>query len=125
MDIKDLCTQWIAIKEQERATMEWRRDIEDQIARRLKLEDLDKNVTKEMEGYKITASVRKDLKVDVQYVRELAAQHELQSHLGNLFRWDAKVNSRAWKQADPEVIEVLEQAVSEKISRPSFKIEEK
>lgn len=123
-NIKELCSQWVAIKEQERETMLWRRDIEDQLIKRLKLEELTKNQTKEMEGYKIVATCRKDLKVDAQHVREIAAEHDLSSSLNTLFRWEAKVNSREWSKADPEITEALNQAITERVSRPSFKIEE-
>lgn len=123
-NIKELCTQWIAIKEQERETVIWRRDIEDQIIKRLRLQEAETNTTKEIGGFKISTTIRVEKKVDVDAIREIAAQHELQGSLRNLFRWDAKVNTRAWSKEDPEVTDLLKHGIINKVCRPSFKIEE-
>ena len=125
MELKELLEHWIAIKEQEKETSAWRRDIEDQIIHRLQLQDLTKNKTKEVEGYKVVASTRIDKKVDVETVQEIAKEHDLRGYLRNLFRWKAEVNSRAWEKADPEITAKLQNAITEKQSRISFKIEKK
>jgi len=124
IDLKQLLTQWVDVKAQERETAAWRRDIEDQLIQRLRLNDMDKNVTKEVEGFKVVASCRIDKKVDVQSVQEIAAEHGLQHELDNLFRWKAELNQRAWSKSDPEIIEKLQPAITIKNGRPSFKIEE-
>lgn len=123
-DIKTLCTNWITAKEQEREFSAFRRELEDQLIQRLKIENLDKSQTKEIDGFKINATGRVIKKVDAQHVRELAAQHDLTKHLMQLFSWDAKINMREWKKTDPQIIEILEQAINETLSRPTFKIEE-
>lgn len=122
--MKELLEQWIAIKEQEAEVIAWRREIEDQLIQRLRLNDIEKNVTKEIEGFKIVASCRIDKKVDPELAQQLASENNIEAHLQNLFRWKAEVNARAWAKADPAVTEVLEQAVTTKIGRPSFKIME-
>lgn len=122
-DIKELCEQWLAIKEQEQEVTSWRRDVEDKIKQRLRLSDLDKNATKELEGFKIQATVRKTATVDPQHVRELSDQHELGHHLMSLFRWEAKLNVKEWAKCDPDVVDKLSPAINHKISRPSLKIE--
>ena len=123
-NIKDLCAQWIAVKEQEKETVIWRRDLEDQIVQRLRLQDAETNTTKEIGGFKISTTIRVEKKVDVDAIREIAAQHELQGSLRNLFRWDAKVNTRAWSKEDPEITDLLKHGIINKMGRPSFKIEE-
>lgn len=122
MSLKEMLEYWVSIKEQEVETANWRRDIEDRITSRLKLDDLEKNVTKEVEGFKVVASCRIDKKVDVSAVEEIAAEHGLRGHLRNLFRWKAEVNTRAWAKSDPEITEKLQNAITEKKSRVSFKI---
>lgn len=123
-DLQELCAQWVALKEQERATTEWRRDIEDQLIQRLKLDGLEGAKTTESGSFKIVATARVDKKVDAQHVREIAAENGCVDQLGKLFRWEAKIKAKDWNKADPQIIEALGAAITEKVSRPSFKIEE-
>lgn len=124
MELKELLAHWVSIKEQEKAMTDWRRDIEDQLISRLKLENLERNQTKEIEGFKIVANARINKKVDPDLVQEIAHEHGLEAHLNNLFRWKAEINAKAWSKSDPLITGAFEKAVNKEIGRPSFKIEE-
>lgn len=118
-----LAAEWMDAKDAEQRAIEHRREIEDQMAQLAKVRaDLDGTETVEAGHYTVKIVGRIDRKIDAERLQELAAEHGLTSHLSSLFRWKPEINMTAWKQAAPEIVRPLADAITAKPGRPSFKI---
>lgn len=118
--------QWLAAKEAERAAVEKRRLIEDELVSSLKVDANHEGVTSAtIEGYQVKVTCRIDRKVDADMVQELAAENGLSEHLASLFRWKPELNMSAWKAADESITRPLAGAITAKPGRPSFTITKK
>lgn len=118
--------RWLEAKESERAAVEKRRLIEDELVSSLKVDANHEGVTSEtIEGYQVKVTCRIDRKVDADMVQELAAEHGLSEHLASLFRWKPELNMSAWKAADESITRPLAGAITAKPGRPSFTITKK
>jgi len=115
--------RWLDAKEAEKAAIELRRSIEDELVMDLdiaKTLDGTQNIT--ADGYKVKVVGRLDRKVNSDKLQDLANEHGLSQHLSVLFRWSPEVNVSAWKSADPSITEPLLDAITTKSGRPSFSI---
>jgi hypothetical protein len=74
--------------------------------------------------YHISYSLPETVKVNGDLLQELANIHGVENELTRLFRWKPELEKAAWKTAPSDVKEKLSPAISTKIGRPSFKIEE-
>lgn len=118
--------RWLEAKEAERAAVEKRRLIEDELVSSLKVDANHEGVTSEtIEGYQVKVTCRIDRKVDADMVQELAAENGLSEHLASLFRWKPELNMSAWKAADESITRPLAGAITAKPGRPSFTITKK
>lgn len=118
--------RWLEAKEAERAAVEKRRLIEDELFSSLKVDANHEGVTSEtIEGYQVKVTCRIDRKVDADMVQELAAENGLSEHLASLFRWKPELNMSAWKAADESITRPLAGAITAKPGRPSFTITKK
>jgi hypothetical protein len=63
--------------------------------------------------------------VDAEAAQELAAEHGLEAHIEQLFRWKPELNKKAWDSASAEITGALAPAVTTTAGRPSFTIETK
>ena len=118
--------RWLEAKEAERAAVEKRRLIEDELVGSLKVDANHEGVTSEtIEGYQVKVTCRIDRKVDADMVQELAAENGLSEHLASLFRWKPELNMSAWKAADESITRPLAGAITAKPGRPSFTITKK
>lgn len=118
--------RWIEAKEAERAAVEKRRLIEDELVSSLKVDANHEGVTSAtIEGYQVKVTCRIDRKVDADMVQELAAENGLSEHLASLFRWKPELNMSAWKAADESITRPLAGAITAKPGRPSFTITKK
>lgn len=121
----NLYQQWLEAKDAEREATEARRVIEDQLIQQLGVDDTrDGSKTHKLDGYKVTVTTRINRTVDADLVQDIAAEHGLTHHLGQLFRWKPDINKRAWEEADAAITGPLSAAVTAKPGRPSFKIEQ-
>jgi hypothetical protein len=124
--IADLAAEWSTAKEAERAAIERRREIEDAIARLMKLPaDLDGTERLDADGWDVKVTGRIDRKVDTEALQELARDAGLTDHLTALFRWKAEINAKAWDRADESITRPLTGAITSKPGRPSFAITKK
>lgn len=123
-DIFRLAEAWMLAKDAERQATEARRAVEDELSKIF-------GITEQMEGtmnaktttgHNIKIVGRVSRKVDSDKVQELAAEHNLGSHLETLFRWKPEINLTAWKATAPEITVLLADAVTVTASRPSFSI---
>ena len=124
--LADLAAEWSEAKEAERKAQEKRREIEDAIARLVKLPaDLDGTERLDADGWEIRVVGRIDRKVDTEALQELAREAGLTDHLTALFRWKAEINAKAWDRADESITRPLTGAITTKPGRPSFTITKK
>lgn len=121
-----LYQEWLDAKEEERAAIDERRAIENELIELLHIpESLEGTKTFEDEGYSIKIVGRMNRKVNADDLQEVAREAGLDSYLGDLFRWKPEINAAAWKAADKSITSVLEQAITTEPGRPSFTIERK
>jgi len=115
--------QWLDAKAAEKAAMDERRTIEDQLVADFGIpKTLDGTQNVEVEGYKVKIVGRLDRKVNSDKLQDLAAEFGLTEHLSSLFRWKPEINASAWKSADPRITEPLQDAITTTSGRPSFTI---
>lgn len=118
-----LYQQWIDAKEAEKAAIDLRRALEDELVAELGIsKTLDGTQNIEADGYKVKVIGRLDRKVNSDKLQDLAAEHGLTQHLSSLFRWKPEVNASAWKSADPLITAPLQDAITTTNGRPSFTI---
>ena len=124
--VDQLAADWIECKATEKAAIEHRREIEDELIRRLEIEsDLDGTERRELDRHAVKIVGRIDRKVDAEMAQEIAAEHGIGEYLGTLFRWKPEIILRAWSAAPETVTSALARAITAKPGRPSFSIEEK
>jgi hypothetical protein len=120
---KNIYQRWLDAKEAEKAAIELRRSIEDQLVMELDIaKTLDGTQNIDADGYKVKVVGRLDRKVNADKLQDLAAEFGLTQHLSSLFRWKPEVNVTAWKSADPLIIDTLQDAITTTNGRPSFTI---
>jgi len=118
-----LYQQWLDAKAAEKAAMDDRRTIEDQLVKALNIsKNLDGTQNVQDEGYKIKIVGRLDRKVNADKLQDLAAEYGLTEHLSSLFRWKPEINASAWKSADTRITAPLLEAITTSNNRPSFTI---
>lgn len=118
-----LAAEWMDAKDAEQRAIEHRRDLEDRLSRVMAIRpDMDGTETTESGPYTVKIVGRIDRKIDADRLQELAIEHGLTDQLSSLFRWKPEINMTAWKQAAPEIVRPLADAITAKPGRPSFKI---
>jgi hypothetical protein len=118
-----LYQQWLDAKAAEKAAMDDRRTIEDQLVKALSIsKNLDGTQNVQDDGYKIKIVGRLDRKVNSEKLQDLAAEYGLTEHLSSLFRWKPEINASAWKSTDPRITAPLLEAITTTNGRPSFTI---
>ena len=121
--LPELAREWIAAKEVERDAVEMRRLIEDQIARIMEINETDEGARQiATPGYAIKVSTRINRKVDGDLAQEIAAENDMQDHLGLLFRWKPELSMTAWNGVGDNVKQVFARAITATPGRPSFTI---
>ena len=119
----DLCEIWLAAKATEAEAIQARREAEDRLLSLLGIpESLDGTENAAAPGYKIKVVGRITKKVDTDKLQEIAAEHGLEDHLPNLFRWKAEINKKAWESADGVITDPLTDAITSKPGRASVTI---
>jgi predicted methyltransferase len=119
----NLYQKWIDAKEAEKAAIDLRRALEDELVEHFGIaKTLDGTQNIEADGYKVKVVGRLDRKVNSDKLQDLAAEFGLTQHLSSLFRWKPEVNATAWKSADPLITAPLQDAITTSNGRPSFTI---
>ena len=117
---------WIKMKEQEKAAIDNRRRIENDLIESLQIpETLDGTRSFDDSGYKVKVTGRMNQKIDADKLQDIAYEHGIHEHLGDLFRWKPEINARAWKAASESITQPLTEAITTTPGRPSFNIEPK
>lgn len=123
MTYAELCYLWTQSKEAEKAAIEKRRSVEDQLRQMLNIdESFEGTESCAYEGYQIKITGRMTRKVDAEALQELAAENGLTEHLSSLFRWKPEIDAKAWKSADASITSPLMGAITTTPSRASFAI---
>ena len=121
MSIYDL---WLMAKENERAAVEERRILEDQLTKDLMISETQEGSNSyDIDGFRVKVTCRMNRSIDSEILQEVAAEEGLSEHLPDLFRWKPEINMKAWKAADASITGPLLQAVTTKPGRPSYSIE--
>ena len=123
MPLQKLSVEWLEAKEAERDATERRRLIEDEMVRLIGLEQTDEHTRKvEAEPFTIKIACRINRKVDGDLAQEIAAENDMQDHLGLLFRWKPELSMTAWNGVGDNVKQVFARAITATPGRPSFTI---
>jgi len=116
-----LYQDWMNAKEAERAAVEARRAIEDQIAAKIGTSE-EGSVTFHDQGYTIKFTVKYNRTVDGDKLQEIATANGLEAYLSTLFRWKPELNLKAWKGTSENITKALAEAITTKPGRPGFDI---
>ena len=123
MPLQKLSVEWLEAKEAERDATERRRLIEDEMVRLIGVEQTDEHTRKvEADPFTIKIACRINRKVDGDMAQEIAAEHDMQDHLGMLFRWKPELSMTAWNGVGDNVKQVFARAITATPGRPSFTI---
>jgi hypothetical protein len=117
----NLYQDWVNAKEAERAAVEARRAIEDQIAAKIGPSE-EGSVTFKDDGYTIRYTVKYNRTVDGDKLQEIATANGLEAYLSTLFRWKPELNLKAWKGTSENITKALAEAITTKPGRPGFDI---
>ena len=121
MPLQKLSVEWLEAKEAERDATERRRLIEDEMVRLIGIEQTDEHTRKvEADPFTIKIACRINRKVDGDMAQEIAAEHDMQDHLGLLFRWKPELSMTAWNGVGDNVKQVFARAITATPGRPSF-----
>ena len=124
--MSSLYNDWLQAKHNEVRAIQDRREIENQLIESLQIpETLDGTQTLNDGGYKIKVTGRMNHKIDADKLQDIAYEHGIHEHLGDLFRWKPEINARAWKSASESITKPLTEAITTTPGRPSFHIEPK
>ena len=123
MPLQKLSVEWLEAKEAERDATERRRLIEDEMVRLIGVEQTDEHTRKvEANPFTIKIACRINRKVDGDMAQEIAAENDMQDHLGLLFRWKPELSMTAWNGVGDNVKQVFARAITATPGRPSFTI---
>ena len=123
MPLQKLSVEWLEAKEAERDATERRRLIEDEMVRLIGIEQTDEHTRKvEADPFTIKIACRINRKVDGDMAQEIAAENDMQDHLGLLFRWKPELSMTAWNGVGDNVKQVFARAITATPGRPSFTI---
>jgi len=115
--------QWLEAKAAESAARATRLEIEKQICT---AHEFDKTfggvATHEVEKYVVKITGRITRKVDVEKVRDIAINNNLEGQLENLFRWKCEIDARNWKAAGADTTDVFLPAIESKPGKPAVTV---
>jgi len=124
-DMQTLINNWCELKKLERESAKERRSIESTIVEYLDINtDIAGTTKKETQTHKATIACRLDHKVNADLLHEIANEHQVSSGvLSQLFRWEPKLNIKAWDATHDDIKAIISPAITVKPSKPSFKID--
>ena len=123
MPLQKLSGDWLEAMEAERDATERRRLFENEMVRLIGIEQTDEHTRKvEADPFTIKIACRINRKVDGDMAQEIAAENDMQDHLGLLFRWKPELSMTAWNGVGDNVKQVFARAITATPGRPSFTI---
>jgi hypothetical protein len=121
--LQKLAEEWMEAKSAEKEAVEQRRLIEDELVRLLEIQQTDEHSRKiDADPFIIKIACRINRKVDGDLAQEIAAENDMQDHLGLLFRWKPELSMTAWDGVGDNVKQVFARAITATPGRPSFTI---
>ena len=121
--LQQVSEEWMEAKAVEHDATEKRRLIEDELCRLLEVQKTDEHTRKvEANPFTIKIACRINRKVDGDLAQEIAAENDMQDHLGLLFRWKPELSMTAWNGVGDNVKQVFARAITATPGRPSFTI---
>lgn len=124
-DMQTLIDEWVELKQLEKDSAAQRRSIEAVVVEYLEINtDIPGTTKKETDTHKATIACRLDHKVNADLLQEIANENGVSNGvMANLFRWEPKLNVKAWQAAHDDIKKILSPAITVKPSKPSFKID--
>lgn len=126
--LDELADRWIGYKEAEAFAVKKRREIEDQIAKKVQFPETfegTENVTAVGSPYAIKIEGRINRTVNAEKLIAVAKEEDLEDHLSTIFRWKPEINMTIWKSTDESITKPFAKAITAKAGRPSFTITRK
>ena len=115
--------QWIEAKAAESAARASRLEIEKQICEAHEFDRTYEGVaTHEVEDYTVKITGRITRKVDVEKVRDIAINNNLEGQLENLFRWKCEIDARNWKSVGNSITAPFLPAIESKPGKPAVTV---
>jgi len=121
-----LAAEWLAAKAAEAIAVTTRRVAEDRMLKAIGFESGTEGVHHYDVGrYAMQVQGRLGKKVDHEMVTVIAAENGHQALLPLIFRWEASINAKAWKELDPKIAFEFSKAITVSPNRATFKITER
>ena len=124
--LETLAAEWLAAKAAEAIAVTTRRVAEDRILKAVGFQAGTEGVHHYGFGpYAIQVQGRLGKKVDHEMVTVIASECGYQALLPLIFRWEASINAKAWKELDPKIAFDFSKAITISPNRATFKITER
>ena len=126
--LDELAERWINYKEAEKTAVECRREIEDEIARKVSFPETfegTENVVQVGSPFAIKIEGRVNRTVNADKLLMIAHETGNEEHLSTVFRWKPEINMTVWKATDESITKPFAAAITAKPGRPSFTITRK
>jgi hypothetical protein len=126
--LDELAERWIGYKEAEKVAVECRREIEDQIAKKVSFPETfegTENVVQVGSPFAIKIEGRVNRTVNADKLLVIAHETGSEEHLSTVFRWKPEINMAVWKATDESITKPFAAAITAKPGRPSFTITRK
>lgn len=121
-----LAAEWLAAKAAEAIAVTTRRLAEDRMLKAIGFEAGTEGVHHYDVGrFNMQVQGRLGKKVDHEMVTVIAAENGHQALLPLIFRWEASINAKAWKELDPRIAFEFSKAITVSPNRATFKITER
>ena len=122
MDLLQLSEQWLVAKEDEKIATEFRRQLEDQMRKAMKLEESEEGTVSTLVGrYKVKANCRIKRKIDPEKFLLLA--NDAGVDVSTFTKWKCELVMSAWRKQDETIKRALSSAITAEPGRPTFSIE--
>ena len=126
--LDELAERLIGYKEAEKVAVECRREIEDEIARKVSFPETfegTENVVQVGSPFAIKIEGRVNRTVNADKLLMIAHETGNEEHLSTVFRWKPEINMAVWKASDESITKPFAAAITAKPGRPSFTITRK
>lgn len=121
-----LAAEWLAAKAAEAIAVTTRRVAEDRMLKAIGFQSGTEGIHHYGVGpYAIQVQGRLGKKVDHEMVTVIASEGGYQALLPLIFRWEASINEKAWKDLDPKIAFDFAKAITVSPNRATFKISER
>lgn len=124
--VETLAAEWLAAKAAEAIAVTTRRVAEDRILKAIGFQSGTEGIHHYDVGrYAMQVQGRLGKKVDHEMVTVIASECGYQALLPLIFRWEASINAKAWRDLDPKIAFDFAKAITISPNRATFKISER